>query len=406
MKKTSRFGIIILNLTFFVSLPTYGFSQSGGCDPAYVLHAQNAWLVLPTGADDTVNLQCAFDQAVGKRGAIVRLGRGTYHTGQVAVTGFVGSFRGVGIQNTTITSLDRTLRVAPLNFLLAPPTPENGPNPWPSIFAFVGGDITFSDFTFRMTSNAWTTGWTWDGLGITVYELAHAFVVVGPVLPDRSFTEANAAMYRVRIEGVRQEASLLGYSPITGIYFEGFLGAPYGQALPLKGRFEVHDSEFRLVAGGTNLFNLIDSHISITRNQFTNSFEGMDIGGNIVNTTYEYVDNQVMNTDAWGVNLYGPFSSSTIRLNNNTFMTPGMGLFLDDTVAFARDTKCRLIRNHMGTVNGTNIYLGPGTSKCLVVCNAQRDTVQDLGVNNKLIGCEAVQNQPQTKQTVSPVLRH
>lgn len=132
----------------------------------------------------------------------------------------------------------------------------------------------------------------------------------------------------------------------------------------------------------------------------------MDIGGNIVNTTYEYVDNQVMNTDAWGVNLYGPFSSSTIRLNNNTFMTPGMGLFLDDTVAFARDTKCRLIRNHMGTVNGTNIYLGPGTSKCLVVCNAQRDTVQDLGVNNKLIGCEAVQNQPQTKQTVSPVLRH
>jgi hypothetical protein len=126
----------------------------------------------------------------------VFLSAGTYHTGQVAVSGFVGNFRGVGSNDTIIKTLDRTLQVAPLNFFVNPPTPESGSNPWPSIFAFVGGDIVISDLSFYATENSWTTGWTWTWLGITVYELAHGFVVVGPVVPGQNYTEANAAAPR------------------------------------------------------------------------------------------------------------------------------------------------------------------------------------------------------------------
>jgi hypothetical protein len=39
-------------------------------------------------------------------------------------------------------------------------------------------------------------------------------VVAGPVLPGRGYTEPNAALLRVRIEGVEQEGTLLGYDPI------------------------------------------------------------------------------------------------------------------------------------------------------------------------------------------------
>jgi hypothetical protein len=117
-------------------------------------------------------------------------------------------------------------------------------------------------------------------------------VVVGPVVPGQDYTEANAALYRVRIEGVTQEGTLYGYNPISAIYFEGFFGAPFGQTLPLRGKFDAHDSEFKHIAGGTNLYNLDGSRASITHNHFADSFESMDIGA-VVNTTYEYADNEV-----------------------------------------------------------------------------------------------------------------
>jgi hypothetical protein len=342
----------------------------------------------PNGTDDTTNIQAAFDTCVAYgKNCTLQLAAGTYHTSQVAVIGFVGTFRGVGKDETIIKTLDRTLQVAPLNFFENPPTPESGSNPWPSIFAFVGGDIVISDLSFLSTPNVSTTGWTWTGLGITVYELAHAFVVVGPVVPGQDYTEANAALYRVHIEGVEQEGTLFGYDPISAIYYEGLFGAPYGQTLPLRGRFDAHDSEFGHVAGGTNLYNLYDSRASITRNRFADTFEGMDIGV-VTNTTYEYADNEVLNSSAWGLNLNGSFDSSSLVVRNNVITGTGIGLFLDDSVTFTGHVECDLLRNSVEDVADVGIYLGPGTRDCLVVLKTCEDTVLNLGTNNKIIGCK------------------
>ena len=47
--------------------------------------------VLPTGADDTANLQCAIDAAVAARHPMsIRLAAGTFHTAQLVAKGFVG----------------------------------------------------------------------------------------------------------------------------------------------------------------------------------------------------------------------------------------------------------------------------------------------------------------------------
>jgi hypothetical protein len=345
--------------------------------------------VFPTGTDDTANIQCALDHAVTQRGSTVLLRAGVYHTGQIAETGFIGTFRGAGMDETIIKTLDRTLKVTPTDFFVNPPTPEDGANPWPSIFAFVGGDIVISDLSFYSTPNVWTTGWTWTGLGVTVYELAHAFVVVGPVVPGQDYTKASAAFRRVRIEGVTQEGTLYGYDPISAIYYEGFFGAPYGETLPLKGTFDAHDSQFAQVGGGTNLFNLYDSQVSITRNRFADSFEGMDLGI-LTNTTYEFADNEVSNASAWGLNPWGPYTSSTLLVENNVFTNTPMGLDFDNTVTFAGDMKCQLIKNGVENVTDVGIYLGTGVTDCLVVCKTPSDTVENLGTGNQLDGCRAV----------------
>jgi hypothetical protein len=387
----SRLTVFVALLGVIALLPATAWASGSlaPCDPNYVFHFGRVWLVLPTGSDDTSNIQCAFDHAATEHGSTLLLTAGTYYTGQIAVFDFVGTFRGLGRDDTIIKTLDRTLQVAPLNFFENPPTPENGVNPWPSIFAFVGGDVVISDLSFYSTPNVWTTGWTWTGLGVTVYELAHAFVVVGPVVPGQDYTEANAALYRVRIEGVTQPGTLYGYDPISAIYYEGFFGAPYGQTLPLRGKFDAHDSEFRHFGGGTNLYNLYGSQVSITGNRYKDSFEGMDIGG-AVNTVYEYANNEVFNSSAWGLNIYGPFTSSTLLVKNNVITGLGMGLYLDDTVTFAGDMKCRLLKNAVENVSDVGIYLGQGVTDCLVLCKSPHDTVKNLGTDNKLVGCHAV----------------
>ena len=358
------------------------------CDPIYVFHFFQTWLVLPTGTDDTANLQCAFDHAVIQSPSTVLLSSATYHTGQVVASGFVGNFRGIGTNETIIKTLDRPLSVTYLDFFLNPPTPESGSNPWPSVFAFVGGDIVISDFSLYATENSGTTGWTFTGLGVNVYELAHGFVVVGSEVPGQNYREANAALYRVHIEGLQRAGTLYGFNLINATYYEGFLGA---DTLPLRGKFDIHDSHFRQV-GGTNLYNLYDAQVSITRNTYEDSFEGMDVGY-LSNTAYEYAQNVVLNISLGsvlgGVYLYGPFDTSTLFIGGNVF-TGVYGPYFDNSAAFSGDMKTQLLKNAVENETGVGIYLGTGTSDCLVVCKTPTDTVTNAGTNNKLIGCQEV----------------
>ena len=365
-------------------------TSAASCNPTFVEQQGAIITVLPTGADDTENLQCAFNQGVTAPGSTVQLSSGTYQTGQVAVLGFVGRLRGVGMDSTIIKTLDRPLRVTYVDFFLNPPTPENGSNPWPSIFAFVGGDIIISDLSLYATVNSGTTGWTFTGLGVNVYELAHGFVVVGSEVPGQNYREANAALYRVRIEGLPRAGSLYGFNLINATYYEGFLGT---DSLPLRGTFDIHDSHFGKV-GGTNLYNLYDSHVSITRNTYRDSFEGMDVGY-LAKTTYEYAENEALNISLGavlgGVYLYGSFDTSTLSIIGNDF-TGVYGPYFDNSATFGGDMTCQLLKNGVANETGIGIYLGSGTRGCLVVCKTPTDVVKNFGTDNTLIGCQSLAN--------------
>ena len=75
------------------------------CDHDYVKVHGTTIKVLPTGVDDTENLQCALDLATSMRWAKVKLIAGEYHTSFLEAEGFHGVFKGAGRDHTTILTL-------------------------------------------------------------------------------------------------------------------------------------------------------------------------------------------------------------------------------------------------------------------------------------------------------------
>jgi hypothetical protein len=84
------------------------------CSAGIVVQHGQTFTVLPTGVDDTANLQCAFDSAVAKGPGAVQLEEGTYHIRQIVVNNFKGSFTGAGAQRSVLTNLPN-LYVTPVN---------------------------------------------------------------------------------------------------------------------------------------------------------------------------------------------------------------------------------------------------------------------------------------------------
>jgi hypothetical protein len=214
---------------FWITLEFGASAFADQCNPTFVQENGQTITVLPTGLDDTANLQCAFDNAVTiGPGVTVRLVEGTYHTRQIVVNNFRGAFTGAGGDKSVLTNLPN-LYVTPVDNSNNLPSAKN---PWPSLVSFVGGDFLVSDLGMRITGDKPTTGWTISLFpGPTFYELAIGFAVLG--------TKANALFLCVNIEGEPAMGTLYGYNLINGIYFEGLGIGPITAALPISGSFTV-----------------------------------------------------------------------------------------------------------------------------------------------------------------------
>ncbi len=339
------------------------------CNTTFVVHQGSIITVLPTGVDDTENLQCAFNDAVATgQGTSVHLEEGTYYTRQIVVNNFAGTFTGAGADRSVLTNLPN-LYVTPVNMYFNPPSADN---PWPSLFAFVGGDFLVSDLGIRITGASPTTGWSIFGIP-TLHEMAHGFVVLG--------TSANAFFSRVSVEGEPAQNTLFGYNLINGIFFEGFIGEV---SPPISGSFVVHDSTLRHLESGTPIANVSGASILISRNNSQDVLLGMD-GGGLLDSTYEFSSNTV--EGSFGIDLYdvpvtvSQITSSKMLIRNNVF-SGQEGVFLEAT--FAGGTKCLIAGNNFQNVADIGIYLGPGTSDCTVTGNS-KTTIEDLGTDNVIL---------------------
>ena len=106
--KLSDFSILLILAFCF---PFNSMAESIGCDDTFVQLDDNALVinVMPTGLNDTTNMQCALDVATRDGYPIVRLAADTYYIGGLLVENFKGTFEGKTKTATILEVMDDSI---------------------------------------------------------------------------------------------------------------------------------------------------------------------------------------------------------------------------------------------------------------------------------------------------------
>jgi hypothetical protein len=403
----------------------------------------------PNDVDDTANIQGALNKCVAYGpGCTVLLAAGTYLTKQVVAYNFQGTFKGTGMNSTTVEALPN---LPVTNQLVTSCQPDLTDCIWPSLFEFVDGNISVSDLSIKITAVPATQPWTDE-----VDTFTHTMLY--DVLGFMGQHPTDVSIARIRMEGQPSALSTdWGYNVVNGVDYSGQL--PRSSArfdyYFLSGSLTVQSSFFSnlFVAVGQGAYST-SSRITIggspsAGNQVKNTCGGLDMEAS-ENSFFEISYNKSSGTCAgmWVVPTWVPFvpsSPSRYLIHDNTFTGTGQYAdgfyFLDDAAnpwiqaaawnntAVAQgalsegigvyNTKGTAVWNNsivgsdgtdgIGlwstsfdavannnvsgfTVDSTSglaqIYLDPSTTSDLVVCAERSDTVLNQGTNNAIIGCQ------------------
>jgi hypothetical protein len=144
------------------------------------------------------------------------------------------------------------------------------------------------------------------------------------------------------------------------------------------------------VGSAVPVANLSGASVLITRNYSQDVFDVMDAAG-LLNSRFEFSFNTVEGATWAGGWLYDEPSvagsmvtqttSSEILVNNNVISGLN-GVYLDST--FTGGSTCRVVSNNFPNVTDVGIYLGVGTSHCLVMGNS-KTTIENLGKDNVIV---------------------
>jgi hypothetical protein len=237
----------------------------------------HTYVVKPNGHDDTADIQAAFNACTSSvRTCTVQLEKGTYHTAQVTVNGFQGSFVGAGQGWTVIQALPNlpppgaAYNTASTPFWAGTPGPSN---PWPVLFTFVGGTFSVSGMTVTepYTNPIASPGWYWDPdlpAGVTATDLYALIIVTGG--------QANAAFDHVTVIGAGGDLSSPLGTPSTfnladGIVYEGMLlptgwTSAWGDQIPLSGTFSLTHSLLNRSISAVWVQNLLNATVVVASN--------------------------------------------------------------------------------------------------------------------------------------------
>jgi Right handed beta helix region len=227
----------------------------------------HTYVVKPNGHDDTKDIQRAFNACVSYGpGCTVALVKGTYHTAQIAVAGFQGNFVGAGQGLTVVQALPNLPLPSTTPFWAAMP---GSSNPWPALFAFVGGTTAISRMTIvepytSPTQGNWTEPAAPNILGGNYTALWGAVVITG--------NAASADVDHVSVLGASGDA--FGFNMLFGVGYAGVLlpngwTNPYSNRIPLTGAFTVTGSLFERSLYAVSIENLVNAATDVCYNTAT-----------------------------------------------------------------------------------------------------------------------------------------
>ena len=406
----------------------------------------------PNGSDDTANLQAALDRCVTHGpGCTVQLAAGRYLTGQLVAYNFRGTFRGRGRDKTIIEALPN-LRVD--SWIAESDTywpPDTNEHPWPSLMIFVDGDIRVSDLAIQITHVPATQPYDFAP-GWQVAALIDAIRFMGQrptnATVERIAIEGREDSSDLSFWGfnLANGVTFAGELPTgSGISFDYY---------PIAGRLSVSASSFMSSGSGVYPAIVKDGRVTIggapsAGNVFENVAVGMDLES-LESSVIEVSHNRVSGAryaGAWAIAWccgFLPTRPSQFSIHDNTFRPAGEsadGIVLVDDPAqpwiralvssntveaqdignggiSAYNTKGTTIWNNrvsgrgadaIGVWNGTygvvlandvedfradsaQIVLDGTTTRSAVVCENPNDTVLNQGKDNRVIGCQLVDN--------------
>lgn len=253
--------------------------------------ATNTFTVLPNSVDDTANIQTAFDScaATGAE-CTVELSGGVFHTAQVVVYDFQGTFRGMGQYQTTVEALP-DLPVG--EFVTRPPSAEN---PWPSLFTFFDGTYMITDITF---TEPWATPLHEWNVCEGCYPTTALFAVISV-----TGLHANAIVDHVTMVGAPGDwvsyGGIISFNVINGIFPQALvLGhgkKDFSRVIPMQVRFELTNSAFFMIDNPSGAENLEDS-VYIARFNTLDTVEYglwfVNVGNSIIDLSHNVLRNVI-----------------------------------------------------------------------------------------------------------------
>ena len=256
-------GIAVLMLTF--GLPTASARGTSDLSTANVFG--HTIIVKPNGSDDTADLQAAFNTCVSYGpGCTVQLVKGTYHTAQITVYGFQGSFVGAGQGRTIVQALPNLPSPTADPFWAALPGQAN---PWPALFTFENGAYQISGMTLSEPySDAVSPGW--DASVISGPTTETALLTLMELTGLRAFVSVD----HVTVLGAAGDVD--GTNVYNAITFEGSVlppgwTNPLADIIPISGALWVTNSVFNTAESGPWVDSIANADVTICYNTILNN---------------------------------------------------------------------------------------------------------------------------------------
>jgi len=404
---------------------------------AQMAWGQQTFTVMPSGGDDTANIQAAFDDAVAAGpGSVVELSSGQFYTNEIHVVGFNGSFVGDGESQTTVDVLRG----------LDPDAPGVGEPP--ILFWFLDSTVTVADLTIDITPFHPAEPWI-NALG----DVSTSVVAIW-----FEGTQTESSVERVAVRG--HQGNLDGlFNIFAGIGAQGNFAA---RDPSLSANLSVGGSTLEHIAYAFNTWGLTDGEVDVSGNRFDDCGVAI-ILEDAIDSVFTISRNRIRGSYWWGIvvlqGLWIPIPAesqyliSHNRIEENAGIADGIGLedrsrlnsgpkALGAVVQhneISMDTSFggiyaiavdggqllnNIVSGHMKlgiylapyslfnptdsvpgwTLVGNNvenvvpspgampwipstpIYLGPGTSDTTAVGGSNKANVVDLGLNNHLTG--------------------
>jgi Right handed beta helix region len=272
---------------------------------AFAKHHAAVFKVLPTGTNDTANLQAALDAAVqAGPGSTVQLVKGTYYIDKgLAVANFDGTFAGAGKDKTYIQNLGKFSSPYEnfLSFSL------EGQNVRPCL-------VKLSDLTFRAIGanepdlNFWMTDTEGNPIPMNGYGILG---LTGDLAGN-----LNASVVRVGFEGQTGDQYVPWGCNIHDT--AGFSSADWG---PLGGNCLFQDCTLKNALGGIFTLSLQDGHFKVegcTFDDVMSPIGAINLSGN---TAAEILCNRIQMGPNWAPAVWMesemPGSNVTVRISHN-----------------------------------------------------------------------------------------